>query len=470
MYQRTAGLMSWLRAARGLLTHDLLSRTVLIGVIAVAGGCRGDLLGVPAPLNAVNGATLSDSGAASALAAGATGLFQHGIQDTFGWIRVTGEMSDEMFNGNAIQQEVALDARAVSATGPNEWDAVYSDLQKGRIQAEQVIAIHKQHPAVVPDSELASMFAVRGYIRVFLGEVVCSGIPFTAVTRTGEITFGDPLSSDSVFALAIVDFDSALAYANSTPTVANLARIGTGRALLSRGRYAEAASVVANVPATFVYSMQEGPQDNSLYENAASVGFFITVADRKGQNGLDYVSAHDPRMPTTLSGATLTGAPWIYPLKFPLNFSTNDPVPLADGVEAALITAEAALSAHDVNGWLGALNALRMNFVALRGPYPADTSYHQLQPLADPGSDSARTSLTFRERAFWMYGTGHRLGDLRRLIRWYGRDQSQVFPVGAYVNGTASNVRSTYGTNVSLPIGAVEQGNPKFHGCLSLGA
>jgi len=38
----------------------------------------------------------------------------------------------------------------------------------------------------------------------------------------------------------------------------------------------------------------------------------------------------------------------------------------------------------------------------------------------------------FRERAFWLYGTGTRLGDLRRLIRQYNRDQSIVFPIGPY--------------------------------------
>jgi hypothetical protein len=76
----------------------------------------------------------------------------------------------------------------------------------------------------------------------------------------------------------------------------------------------------------------------------------------------------------------------------------------------------------------------------------------------------------FRERAFWLYGTGHRLGDLRRLVRWYGRDQAQVFPVGTYVNGGASSLVSTYGTDVDYPIGLVETGNSRFHGCLNAGA
>ncbi len=74
-------------------------------------------------------------------------------------------------------------------------------------------------------------------------------------------------------------------------------------------------------------------------------------------------------------------------------------------------------------------------------------------------------SLTFRERAFWLYGTGHRLGDLRRLIRQYGRDQSTVFPTGTYDNGSAVALFPSYGTSVNFPIGAIESSNLNFHGC-----
>ena len=44
-----------------------------------------------------------------------------------------------------------------------------------------------------------------------------------------------------------------------------------------------------------------------------------------------------------------------------------------------------------------------------------------LAALADPGTPAAREDLMFRERAFWLFGTGHRLGDMRRMIRQYGR-------------------------------------------------
>jgi len=45
----------------------------------------------------------------------------------------------------------------------------------------------------------------------------------------------------------------------------------------------------------------------------------------------------------------------------------------------------------------------------------------ELAALTDPGTAEARVDLLFRERAFWFFLTGHRQGDLRRLIRQYGR-------------------------------------------------
>jgi len=52
-----------------------------------------------------------------------------------------------------------------------------------------------------------------------------------------------------------------------------------------------------------------------------------------------------------------------------------------------------------------------------------------------------------------------RLGDMRRLIRQYGRTQDKVFPVGPYHKG------DVYGTDVNLPVTDTEATNPLFKGC-----
>ncbi len=456
----------------GLSVGSRLRKPCLIPVVSIAilAACRGDLLTVPPPANAIDGMVLGDSAGAAALRAGAIGLFTHSVIWEQAGIAWTSVLSDEMYAGTSGQNWVFVDARSLGANGPTSFDPTYADLQLSRNQAEQAIAVLERHTTAVSDSEIGEMFATAGYVRVLLGESVCSGIPFSTVTPAGQITFGDPLPTDSVFAQAVVEFDSALAHASSASAVAMLASVGKGRALLDRGLYGEAGAAVSTVPQSFLYNLQLVSNQTSLFEVMAESRYYPAVADVKGTNGLNFVSAHDPRLPIDRLGASAVGASWIYPLKFPLNPASNDPVPLADGVEAGLITAEASLNGGDIPGWLAALNALRANFVALRGSYPADTSYHTLTPLSDPGTDTARVSLMFRERAFWQYGTMHRLGDLRRLVRRYGRSVASVFPTGAYVNGSASSVIAAYGTSVNFPIGAAEQGNPKFHGCLSLGA
>jgi hypothetical protein len=87
-----------------------------------------------------------------------------------------------------------------------------------------------------------------------------------------------------------------------------------------------------------------------------------------------------------------------------------------------------------------------------------------LEDFAEPGTRDEAIDLLFAERAFWMFATGHRLGDMRRLVRpeplGYARPVESVFPSGAYIKGGA------YGTDVNLPIPREERNNPNFTGCL----
>jgi hypothetical protein len=176
---------------------------------------------------------------------------------------------------------------------------------------------------------------------------------------------------------------------------------------------------------------------------------------------------------------TADGTALRIPLKFEANLSF---IPLATGIEARLIEAEAALKAGQPATWLMDLNALRNSGCTVSG---ADTTCSLgtgqvpsqtvgLPSLSDPETDSGRVSLQFRERAFWLFGTGTRLGDLRRLMRQYGRTQDAVFPTGAYANGHNPSLPApipTYGTDVSLTLPTPQNGamitNPSYRGCLS---
>jgi hypothetical protein len=84
-----------------------------------------------------------------------------------------------------------------------------------------------------------------------------------------------------------------------------------------------------------------------------------------------------------------------------------------------------------------------------------------------PTAQAAAVDQFFRERAAWLWLTGHRLGDMRRLIRQYGRAANTVFPVGPVL----TRFGSTYGNDVNYPIPFIESNNPKAQaGCLNRGA
>jgi hypothetical protein len=63
-----------------------------------------------------------------------------------------------------------------------------------------------------------------------------------------------------------------------------------------------------------------------------------------------------------------------------------------------------------------------------------------------------------------MYLTGHRLGDLRRLVRQYARPVNAVYPIGISIQNTP------YGPDVNIAISEDEANNPNFHGCLNRNA
>jgi hypothetical protein len=250
-----------------------------------------------------------------------------------------------------------------------------------------------------------------------------------------------------------------------------MAQVGKGRALLALNDYAAAATAVHDVPTDFrynVYYQAVGGSSNFARYNSGTppnASWNWAMADQKGVNGLNYITAGDPRVQSTLARTNNGyGHPQYHPDKY--TSDGGSPIILADGIEARLIEAEAALRAGDAS-WLTILNTLRTDGTVL--VTGTDSTWNAgaggvagLEPLDDPGDDAARVSLLFRERAFWLYLTGHRLGDLRRLVRQYQRLPDAVFPTGAYEGGTG-----VFGTDLNAPVPTDEiLYNPNYRGCI----
>jgi hypothetical protein len=187
--------------------------------------------------------------------------------------------------------------------------------------------------------------------------------------------------------------------------------------------------------------------NNGLYGTGTEN--FYTVPEQEGGNGLNWRSASDPRVPLVNRSPALRGIDGATEVwQYARYQASNAPISLATGIEARLIEAEAALQANDVATWLGIHNTLR-------------TTVPGLTPLSDPGTAGGRVDLHFRERGFWLFLTGHRHGDLRRLVRQYGRGAETVFPTGAYRDGL------TYLGATNLAPGAEAGNNPNYRGCLN---
>jgi hypothetical protein len=421
----------------------------------------------PESLKSAAGAEAAYHGAIAQFRAATGGTEQSG---TAAFIPASGLLADELAGlgqplGRFLPGGITYtDARVLpeytepqlELTRGGQLATTYAELQKVRGQSLEAAGLLQAYAPTVSPALRGHLYAIQGYAEIYLADLFCSGIPLSTVDFEGDFTLHPGSTTEEVYTHAVALFDSALALSADSVDLQHLARLGSARALLSLGRYADAAAAVAAVPDGYSYQLRYDAR-TAAGEYAASLFMLyfsdgtpvdLTAADREGANGLDYLSSGDPRTAGTPMAQNSYGYSEYVPNKYPID--GTGAVPIADWIEARLIEAEAALHAGDTGTWLARLNHLRQNAIT---PALPDTT--------DPGTDAARVDLTFRERAFWLYLTGHRQGDLRRLIRNYGRDPESVYPTGSYTGGPGA-----YGQDVTAPVPAAEQRfNSRFTGC-----
>jgi hypothetical protein len=370
---------------------------------------------------------------------------------TPGIIGLSGVLSDEMWYASTFPTMQDVDRRSIDVSNGDLLTA-YQYLHRARNiaerAAEQYVKTTRNNSA-----DHAMVTNLAGYSYVLFAENFCSGVPFSRTEFTGELTFGPQYTTAQMLDSAIVRFDAAIARgtaAGSSDQV-NLAKIGKARALLDKDSYAAAAAAVAGVPSDFVYDVQysenSSGQSNGVWQNI-NTEKRSSAASGEGLNGIVFFrrgtrpgNTTDQRAPVDSTGRGLgTTVPEYSTLKYP---TKGSPVPLATGVEARLIEAEAALDKGASNAYLTTLNQLR-----------SDAGI--VAPLIDPVTADGRVRQFFEERAFWLWMTAHRVGDLRRMVRSYGYTQTAVWPTGQTING------SSYGTDVNFPVPFQEQNNPQF--------
>ena len=367
-----------------------------------------------------------------------------------GMINMSALLTDEFLHAETFPDRQSVDVRSI-APGNGSVKGVFFDLAQARALADLTSGRYNTFDQGVEGH--AEVLSLSGYAYLLFAEQFCSGVPFSTLTDDG-VDFGQPQSRAEILAIALAKFDSALTFAldNENEELASLARVGRGRVLLNQGNFTQAAAAVTGVPTGFSYVIEGS--DNSTRQNDGvwnyTVNFFgFSVPEREGTNGMPWRSANDSRVQWVNSGDVgFDGeTPFFIQQKYP---DIDSDVVLASGTEARLIEAEAALQVGNSGTAFQILNTLRQS--------------QGLSALATPGTATARVDALFRERAFWLYLTGHRLGDLRRLIRQYGRSESTVFPVGDYHKG------GEYGSDVNFPVSSDERNNPNFESCLDRNA
>lgn len=442
--------------------------TAAIGAVVVTAstGCgRDDLLGVETP-DIINPSDLNSADGAEGLRVGALARFKGmtaGGENS--WL-LSGLLVDEWKSSDTFVQRDETDQRSIQESNSFVTTA-YRQIHRTRVAAYDAIQALRQYKPTATD-EIGEMFFVKGYAELQSASDFCNGQPFAVLTPEGA-QMGTPIPVSDAFTLALQSFDSALVAVGSasdsiSTRVRYAAQVGRARALLGLGRVAEAGTAVQGVPGDFSFNLtwpgQQGKEDNEMWVlNISSRRYTVQDSvDPQGgviPNAMPFISAADPRVPTAqiarfgFDGVTPHTAQLVFP-------AFNSVAPVASGVDAQLIDAEARLAADDPS-WLTILNALRA------GPTNIGAiTVSGMPPLLDPVTPDARLHLLFREKAFWTFGRGQRLGDLRRLIRDYGESAAEVFPGEGAINPRKN---APYGPDVNFPVPQAERNNPNFTGC-----
>ncbi len=454
------------------ILHRIRRAAALGAAALVFGACDSitdALLDAPDP-DIIDPGSANNAESADALRVGAVARLRNITAGGESAWMLGGLLTDEWKSSDTFSQRNETDQRRVQESNGNV-QGMYRELHRARNSAREALNALRQFKPT-PTANLGQMYFVLGFAEMTLAEAFCNGQPLSDAS-TGEVIYGSPRTNQEIFAIALAHFDSALTLSSAADAFATSVRysaaVSKGRVLIDMNRHADAATAVSGVPTSFMntatFSLTGG--NNQIWALNASAKRW-TVGDSFDVSGLirnaiPFASAKDPRVPSTgtATGTSPAGRGFDNSTNFIIlnTFGRTDPTPIVSGLDARLIEAEARLKANDIAGMMTILNALRAAPQSL-GPISSPV----MTPLATPATQAAAIDLYFREKAFWTFGRGQRLPDLQRLIRQYGRTESQVFPEGTFFKG------GQYENDVNFPVTIDELNNPNFKSCANRSA
>jgi hypothetical protein len=413
---------------------------------------------------------------ARAVANGALGRFIAITAGNEGTWLYGGLLTDEWATSSTFIQNDETDQRKVQLlnTQVTNW---YRNINRVRTAANQAIPLLEEWDPT-NKALLAEMYFARGFAEMQLANDFCNGIPLS--DGSGEtVVYDTPRTGAEILAVAVASFDTAIVKAGTDSQsvfVATAARIGKGRALMALDQYDAAAQAVAGIPTSYKYqhSFSLTTSTNIIWAQGFSAKRYSVGDSIEGnnrdifvRNAIPFTSAKDPRVPVTdtkYNTQPTVGQDGGTIMRLTTLYDRLTAIDVANGTDARLIEAENYLEKGDIANWLATLNGLRNGANRVTSIGTVTLSATALPNLVDPGTDDARVGLLFREKAFWTFARGQRLGDARRLVRQYGRASTDVFPEGVHFKS------GNYGGDVNLPVVTDEENNPNFTGCLDRNA
>jgi hypothetical protein len=255
----------------------------------------------------------------------------------------------------------------------------------------QVVDVLREAPDFETNIHVARSSMWAGFALTLMAETFCQGV----------IAVGPPLTPEQTLDSAIVRFQRAITNASAltgaeAAKILNASRVGLARAFLQKGDLANAIQTASAVPAAFVANAVyvDDPQSRGRTSNdvfTTSVGTGQIVAG-------DYRAIDDPRVPFVDAGINAQdGRNRLFRQRKYTTFA--DPIPVASGLEARYIAAEAQLKQGDTGPALALIDERRE-----AGDQDAFTG---------TGSDAILAELMDqRARDFWL--EAKHLGDLLR--------------------------------------------------------
>jgi hypothetical protein len=403
------------------------------------------------PANLIDAVALEASPANAALLVAGAGA---DFDCAFGsYVVVGGLIGEELEDALQTADRWPYDQRTVTANlsryASNSCTGlgVYTPLQAARVSASNTRRLLEgwTDVEVVGRSLLiARVSAYEGWSQLLIGEAFCETV-FSQV-HGEDVLYGTKITRADALDSAIARFTAGIAAmgnaTGATPdSLRNFMLVGRARAKQDRGDLPGARADAVLVPASFVWSATESNtntrRQNKVFNENSSTG---TPSSSVGLRFRDPSYANDPRIKATNTGklANGTNVPLWVQGKYP---AISSAIPIATGVEAQLIVAEADITTNRSNT-LAIIAAQRA-----AGNQPAYTGTTAAADLAE--------IIDQRRRALFLTGTA--FGD---IIRY----NLTVSPAAGSLTPWNQQYGPDKGSQLCLPLPLTElQNNPLLH-------